>query len=275
MIEIKSLPGSEVEIIGEIPVGDFESHREQVIKELSMEIKIDGFRPGNVPEKILIEKIGEPAVLEKMAVFSLQKEYPGIIKKHRIKAIGRPEIFITKLAKGNPLGYKIKTAVLPEMNLPDYKKIAKESKENIVSEDTADIKIQQQKRLRILDKIINAAKVEIPKILIEAEKYKMLNEIKSGVEQIGLKWEDYLNHLKKTEDELLRDWDKDALKRVKYGLALNEIAEREKIEVNEEELNREIDKISAQYKGVDPERVRIYTYGIIRNEKVFQFLESC
>lgn len=265
MIEIKLLPGSEAEIAGEISANDFESHREQVIKKLSQEMKIDGFRPGNVPEKVLIEKIGEPAILEKMAVFTLQKQYPEIIKRHKIKAIGRPEILITKLAKGSPLGFKIKTAVLPEIDLPDYKKIA------------GDIKIQQQGRLEILDKIINEVKAEIPKILIEAEKNKMLGEIRSGIEQTGLKWEDYLSHLKKTEDELLRDWDKDALKRVKYGLALNEIAEREKIEVGEEELNKEAEKILAQYKGVkiDPERIKIYTYGIIRNEKVFQFLESC
>lgn len=263
MIEIKLLPGSEVEIAGEISANDFESHREQVVKKLSQEMKIDGFRPGNVPEKVLVEKIGEPAILEKMAVFSLQKEYPEIIKRHKIKALGQPEILITKLAKSSPLGYKIKTAVLPEIDLPDYKKIA------------GDTKIQQQGRLEILDKIINEAKAEIPKILIEAEKNKMLEEIRSSIEQTGLKWEDYLKHLKKTEDELMKDWDKDALKRVKYGLALNEIAEREKIEVGEEELNKEAEKILAQYKGVDPERVRIYTYGIIRNEKVFQFLESC
>lgn len=263
MTEIKLLPGSEVEIAGEISAGDFELSREQVIKELSLEIKVDGFRPGNVPEKILTEKIGEPAILEKMAIFTLQKEYPEIIKRHKIKAIGRPEILITKLAKDNPLGYKIKTAVLPEMDLPDYKKIA------------ADARIQQQGRLEILDKIINETKAEIPKILIEAGKNKMLEEIKFSIEQTGLKWEDYLNHLKKTKEELLKDWDKDALKRVKYGLALNEIAEREKIEVGEEELNKEAEKILAQYKGVDPERARLYTYGIIRNEKVFRFLESC
>lgn len=272
MIEIKSLPGSEVEIAGEISAGDFESHREQVIKKLSQEMKIDGFRPGNVPEKVLTEKIGESAILEKMAAFTLQKEYPEIIKRHKIKAIGQPEILITKLAKDNPLGYKIKTAVLPEIDLPDYEKIAKET---VILGDVADIKIQQQRRLEILDKIINEAKVEIPKILIEAEKNKMLEEIKFSMEQSGLKWEDYLSHLKKTEEELLMDWDKDALKRVKYGLALNEVAEREKIEVPQEELNKEAGKILAQYKGVDPERVRIYTYGIIRNEKVFQFLESC
>ncbi|MEI8269816.1 MAG: trigger factor, partial [bacterium] len=45
----------------------------------------------------------------------------------KIDAISRPEIGITKLARKNPLGFKIKTAVMPEMELPEYKKIAKET----------------------------------------------------------------------------------------------------------------------------------------------------
>ena len=55
-IEIKKLPQSEIEIIGEIPAGDFEGGRETAIKELSEGVKIDGFRPGNIPEKVLINK---------------------------------------------------------------------------------------------------------------------------------------------------------------------------------------------------------------------------
>lgn len=105
MIEIKLLPGSEIEITGEIPAGDFMSYQEDAANEFSG-----------------IEKISEPALLEKMALIALQKEYPKIISSHKIKAIGQPEIFITKIAKDNPLGFKIKTAVLPEIDLPDYKK---------------------------------------------------------------------------------------------------------------------------------------------------------
>jgi FKBP-type peptidyl-prolyl cis-trans isomerase (trigger factor) len=263
MIEIKLLPGSKVEIAGEISAGDFMNYKDRAIKEISGEIKIDGFRPGSAPEKILLEKIGEPALLEKMATIALQKEYPKIITGHKIKAIGQPEIVITKITRDNPLAYKIKTSVMPEIELPDYKKIAKE------------ISGAGDKRLEILNKISSLMKADIPEILIEAEKHKILEETKANIMQIGLKWEDYLGHLKKTEEEITKGWGEDALKRVKNYLILNEIAEKEKIEVPEEELERETDKIMEQYKNLDKRRVKIYTYGIIRNEKVFQFLESC
>lgn len=336
-IEIKKLPQSEIEIAGEISAGDFESCKDKALKELSENVKIDGFRPGKVPEKILIEKIGEQPLLERMAEIALQKEYFKIIEEKNIHAVGRPEIIITKMAKGNPLGFKIKTAVLPEIELPDYKKIAGEitktkekvsveekeidqtleylrkSKavknekgeeilpelnddfakrlgqfENLESlrkilrqniEEEKKIKAKEKKRMEILEKIIEASKMEVPRIVIEAEKNKMTEEIKTNVAQMGLKWEDYLGHLKKQEEELKNDYEKDAVKRSKLGLVLNKIAEEEKIEVSEDELNLEAAKIMEYYKNlnqkVDETRVRDYTYGIIRNEKVFQFLELC
>src|SRR3989339_1946852 len=124
MIEIKLLPNSEVEIIGEISAEIFMSGRSNAIKEFSDNAEMDGFRKGKVPEDIMIKNIGAGAVLEKMAVIALEKEYPKIISEHKIRAIGRPEITLTKLAENNPLGFKIKTSVLPEITLPDYKKIA-------------------------------------------------------------------------------------------------------------------------------------------------------
>lgn len=237
-IEIKKLPQSEIEITGEIPAGDFESCREEALKKLSENVQIDGFRPGKVPEKILIEKIGKQSFLERMAEIALQKEYFKIIEEKNIHAIGRPEVVITKMAKGNPLGFKIKIAVLPEIELPDYRKIAKEA---VADKNEKNSEARAKKRMEVLEKISESTKMEVPKILI-------------GPEPEGLK-------------------------KAKYNLVLNEIAEREKIEVSEEELNLEAAKIIEYYKKfnqpIDETRVKSYTYGILRNEKVFQLLESC
>lgn len=262
MIEIKLLPNSEIEITGEISADIFGSYRNEAIKELANEVKIDGFRDGKVPEDVLIKHIGDEAVLHRMALLALKKEYPKIINEHKIKAIGRPEIAITKMAKDNPLGFKIHLFVLPEIKLPDYKAIAK----------TVEQKEPDKRNIEILDKITNATEMELPKILIESEKHKMLHETKHSLEHVGLKWEDYLDHLKKKEEDLMRDWEQDAIKRVKYGLVINEMCEKEKIEVSEEELKTEVQKIMSEHKELDEQQVRLYTYGVIRNKKLFDIL---
>lgn len=335
-IDIKNLSNSEIEISGEIPVDFFMSCEVEAVKNLSKEINIPGFRPGNVPEKILSEKIGRHSVLEEMAEIALRKFYLDILKEKKIDAIGRPEVVITKIADNNPLGFKIKTAVMPKFELGDYKKIAgkemKEKKEEIIidnkeidasleylrksrsqknekgedmllelNDDFAkmvgnfenidalkntiqenlkqekEMKLKSKKRIKILDEIIKSNKIDIPAILIDAEKNKILNETKSNIENMGLKWGDYLSHLKKNEEEISAGLEESAIKRIKYGLILNKIAENEKINVLEEEIEKEADKMTAFYEKtgqkIDREPLRDYIYNILLNEKVFNLLE--
>ena len=279
MLEIKLLPDSEVEIIGEISAEIFMSGWSNAIKEFSEKVEMDGFRKGKIPEDILIKNIGRGAVLEKMAVIALEKEYPKIINEHKIRAIGRPEITLTKLAENNPLGFKVTTSVLPEITLPDYKGIAKKimAKKEEVSEEN---KAQEKERIRmeILEKATEEIKQDMPKFLVEEEKDKMAEEIKRNIAQTGLKWDDYLKHIKKTEEELKNDWEKDAVKRVKYGLILDQMTEQEKIEIPAEELEKEAAAMMEYHKNLgqnlDKERVKNYLTGIMRNEKLFQMLEK-
>jgi len=352
--EIKKLPGSVIEIDGELSSSDFEAERKSAVLELGKSVKVDGFRPGSVPEKVLIEKIGEPVFLEHMAEMALNKAYPQIIKDNNIEAIGRPEITITKIAKDNPLGFKIKTVVLPEIALADWKPLAEKVmsvKEEVKVEDkeiedviesirksraqvapqdegasssaegskeeekvpsepvlpeftdefvktlgdfkdiadfrekiTQNIKLdkemkdKEKKRIETVEKIIEKSKFEVPDILVESEKNKMLAEMKASVSQMGLKWEDYLGHLKKTEEEILSGWSEDARKRSSFGLILRELAIKEDIKVSDEELDAEVDKIIAHYNAHGQEierwRVKDYAYGVLRNEKVFEMLEK-
>jgi FKBP-type peptidyl-prolyl cis-trans isomerase (trigger factor) len=125
-IKIKKLDKSQVEISGSIKAEDFSSFRKKALQNINDEVTIDGFRKGKVPENILVGKVGDMAILEEMAELALSKVYPEIVINEKIDALGRPEISVTKLAINNPLEFKIITAVVPDIKLADYKKIAKE-----------------------------------------------------------------------------------------------------------------------------------------------------
>ncbi|MAZ40515.1 hypothetical protein CL654_00130 [bacterium] len=124
-LKINKLDNSEVEIEGEISADVFAKYHKTALDKFKKDVVVDGFRKGNVPEKVLLEKVGEGAVLQAAAEEALKDHYPKVILDNKIEAIGRPEITITKLAKDNPLGFKARTAVLPEFTLPDYKALAK------------------------------------------------------------------------------------------------------------------------------------------------------
>jgi FKBP-type peptidyl-prolyl cis-trans isomerase (trigger factor) len=132
-VKIRKLPQSEVEIEGELEADIFETYFAKALQKIGENIEIDGFRKGKVPENVLLSKVPEIRVLEEMAEMALSEHYPKILEAEKLDVISRPEISITKLARKNPLGFKIKTALLPEVKLPDYKSVAKEILSKVTS----------------------------------------------------------------------------------------------------------------------------------------------
>ena len=283
-----------------------------------------------------------------MANLALREEYPKIIIENKINAIGKPEISITKLAKGNPLEFKVRVAIMSEIEIADYKTIAKKTatekiaevtekeventiieikkmraktvsdqqpktddkesidnnkdkeeeelpeiddafvktlgnfknvadfkeklKENIKAEKTR--KANDKKKAQMMEEIAKSSKMVLPNIIIESELDKMIAQFKGDVAQSGGTFEEYLKHIKKTEDDVRKEWRTDAEKRAKSQLILNKIATEEKIIAPKEEVEKQMKQMLNHYKDADRERVRIYVETILTNEKVFEFLEN-
>jgi len=152
---IKKLDKSEVEIIGVLEVAEFEKYEEKALEKIGERTELQGFRKGKAPVSIVKENVQEMELLEEMAELALQEHYVKILEENKIDAIGHPQIAITKIGKGSNLEFKIITAVLPEIELPDYKKIAAEQnkkeeykKEIIVEEEAVEKTILELRKMR-------------------------------------------------------------------------------------------------------------------------------
>ncbi|MBU6426697.1 hypothetical protein KGQ27_00440 [Patescibacteria group bacterium] len=150
---VKRLENSRAEITGSISNEIWEKHRAKAIKNINESVTIDGFRKGMIPENILIAKVGEMAVLEEMAELALGPAYLDIIMDNKLDAIGKPAIQVTKLATGNPLEFKITTAIVPEISLPDYNKLAQEQ---IKKQNPDDVKLTSEEIENTIKNVISA-----------------------------------------------------------------------------------------------------------------------
>ncbi len=123
--KIEKKPGSEIEISGEIPEEALAPFQKTAIKNIAEEIEMPGFRKGHVPEATALKQVGEIAVMEEAVNMYMRELYPTILQVHALDTVGRPEVHITKLAPGNPVGIHIHAAVYPEVKLPkDWKGLA-------------------------------------------------------------------------------------------------------------------------------------------------------
>ena len=107
----------------------------------------------------------------------------------------------------------------------------------------------------LVDQVVNGMQVEIPQCMIDQRADEMVREFGYRLQSQGLKLETYLQYTGNTMEKFRSDFTEQATKQVKIRLALEKIAELEKIEVSEDDLNAEIKRIAESYK-MEEEKVR-------------------
>jgi len=118
-------------------------------------------------------------------------------------------------------------------------------------------------------------------MLIEHESHNMVHELEHTIAEQGGKFEDYLASIKKTHDQLMLDLLPEAVKRVKASLLIREIAERENIKVEEEEVEKHVAEMKKHYhdnqevlkKLHSPEYLN-YVYNVFASKKVVNKLKE-
>lgn len=149
---------------------------------------------------------------------------------------------------------------------------------------TADAKHKddQKVEIEILDNLIESSKIsEVPDVLINAEKNKIFHELKNSLGSQGIEMEQYLKDLKKSEEDIYKDFTEQATRRVKAALVSRQVALENKIEADKKDVDEEIKMIKAAYpdnKNVEenlkkPEVLETLAL-TIQNRKVLSFLKD-
>lgn len=131
--EQKKLPKSQLEIEFELTEEEFKRHIEHALGHFKKHIKVDGFRPGQAPDKLVEDKIKPESLLMEAGDCAARETYSKYILENKLEPIGEPEVSIVKIAQGSPFVFKAKITLLPEIELPDYKEIASRIKGKDVS----------------------------------------------------------------------------------------------------------------------------------------------
>ena len=137
--ELKKLPKSQVEINFELDEQEFAKFVDKALLSFKEQVKIDGFRQGQVPLKMVEEKVGIENLLMEAGDLAVKDAYIKFIKENKIEPVSNPDVKITKIAKGSPMTFMVTVALMPEVELPDYKEIASKIKGNEISVDEKEI----------------------------------------------------------------------------------------------------------------------------------------
>ena len=170
---------------------------------------------------------------------------------------GKPAMFKVKINE-------IKAKELPELNdefasevsefetLAEYKADVKKNLEEKKEKEAKDTKTEEA-----LQKIIEKSKMDIPEAMIDTQCENMLEDFAQRIAQSGLSMEQYLQFSGLTVDKLKEQVRPEAVSRIQSRLVLEQIAKEENIEVSDDEVNAEVEKMAEAY-GMEADKLKEY-----------------
>lgn len=214
-------------------------------KDYELEIGSNSFIPG-FEDQLVDRAIGEE--------FDVNVKFPEEYHAEDLK--GKDAKFICTINE-------IKVKELPEL---DDNFASDVSEFDTLKEFKADLRkklkaqfnemIDAQRENKVLDKVIEETKFDVPNRMIEDEVENELRNFQYRLQAQGLNYEDYKKYTGNTDEEIKKTFKEPAEKRVKLGLILEKYAQENKLKATKRDYDKELDKLAEMYKAEDKEEFK-------------------
>ena len=200
-----------------------------------------------------------------------------------------PDEYFSKDLAGKDAMFKVKVHEIKKKELPklddEFAKDVSEFDTLQELKDSIKERLEKQNKDRekyekedaVIKVVTSEMKVDIPSGMIEVEIDNMVKDMEQRMSYQGLKLEQYLQMVNKTEEEFRKEYEPQAIEAIKSRLALEAIIKEEKIEAKEEEVKEKIAEMAKNY-GKKPEElennqnIKDYIEQGIKNEKAIDLL---
>lgn len=198
--------------------------------------------------------------------------------------------FVAHLA-GKKGHFRVKLKKVEKVELTDLEQLMKKEKAaetldelkqkvRLDLERQAEAAAERRWRQEVLSGVASQAETELPELMIGYEQMRLIEALKRQVaDQLQISFEDYLKRINQTEEDLKKTYRREAEKNVREFLVLRALIKTENIEVAEEEVLAESERIKAgldekQRAEVDQNQIRSYTRDALTRDKLFRKLAS-
>ncbi|TSC90331.1 MAG: trigger factor [Microgenomates group bacterium Gr01-1014_5] len=245
-----------------IPFAIVQTTREAVLKELANDVEVPGFRKGKAPLDLAMKNIDRQRLYEHTLQHLLPQHYAKAVLEHNLRPVLQPRFELVSIDP-DPIGVEEErdwtiravTCELPEIDLGDYKKTVSNSKKTEVwtpakgDPKASNEPSREEREQQIINALLESATLSLPKPLIEEEINHKLSQLLDQVQKLGLTVEQYLASTNKTVEQLKQDYASQSQASIKLVLILNRVAEAEKVQVSEAEIEEVISATSSRTEG--------------------------
>ena len=158
---------------------------------------------------------------------------------------------------------EIKTRILPDIDEDFFKDLGYDkvtNQDELVIEVEKVIKDRKSQDAddRFLEEVLKNAsenmEVDLPEEIIDDEVHRMMHQFESQLKMQGLTLDQYMEFTKMSHEDFHKNMEPEAIKRIKYRYLIEAVAEKEKIEVTDEEAEKDADEMAKNY-GISKEEL--------------------
>ena len=140
---VETLSPTRVRLTVEVPFEELKPELDKAYKTIGAQVKVQGFRPGKVPPRILDQRVGRGVVLEEAVQEALPRLYSEAVTEAGVAPIGRPEVDVTKLDDGKELTFTAEVDVRPDFDLPAYDSLSVTVADAVVSDEDVTTQVDE------------------------------------------------------------------------------------------------------------------------------------
>jgi trigger factor len=140
---VETLSPTRVRLTVEVPFEELKPELDGAYKKIGAQVRVQGFRPGKVPPRILDQRVGRGVVLEEAIQDALPRLYSEAVTEAGVAPVGRPEVDVTKLDDGKELTFTAEVDVRPEFEIPAFDSLSVTVADAVVTDEEVSTQIDE------------------------------------------------------------------------------------------------------------------------------------
>jgi trigger factor len=114
---VETLGPTRVRLAVEVPFDELQPSLDRAYKSIASQVRVPGFRPGKVPARIIDQRVGRAVVLDEAVQDAIPRVYADAVRDNEVRAVGQPEIEVTRLDDGDSLAFTAEVDIRPELTV--------------------------------------------------------------------------------------------------------------------------------------------------------------
>lgn len=275
MTKITQKPDGTVTFDLVIHAHDVAQEYQKVLRELAQTAEIKGFRKGKAPLAMVEGTADKSKLYSHVLDHLLSPAYSAVIHEHKLIPLIDPRVTPKSMEEGKDWVLAVELATSPTFELGSYEKsiatslkqhdkVHKHEPKKDQKPEEAEQAAKDHKLNVIFDALLAKVKLDVAPLLVEEETKSALSRLNNQLSSLKLSVADYAKSIKKTPDDLLKEYKKSATANLKLEFILQAIIKAKNPVVSDEEVQ-----------ALKPQKGQeAYAKYVLQKRKVLDFLSG-